>query len=87
MSKQINWKKTLNNIVYTHKHDEVIFKIKDIESLTENYNDLTRVAERRLGIMGEQQVRIKHLEDAITKMLLKTHKDNSDYASAFKVYA
>jgi len=81
---KIDWEKTLNHIVHTHKHDEVVFSIKDIEalatfvnSLVYKYNDTYNNLELERSIAFK---RFKELEEL--KARAKTEP-----LDKFKIYA
>lgn len=55
-TQSVNWKKTLNNIIWNHKYNDVIFSVKEIEDL-HNYI-------QRLQIKNEAiQEKVEALEE------------------------
>jgi len=84
MSKQIDWKATLNKIVYQHEFDEVVFNVKDIEDLANIINGYEdTINELKAKLETEELIS----NDRLAK-LIDCREQNKDYhsLSKFKVY-
>ena len=87
MSK-ILWKETLSSLVWSHKHKEVVFDIKDIEDLSKYINGLHIHIRDQETLLDEADAEIGHIEGKMKLMLLATHKPKEyESISSFKVYA
>jgi hypothetical protein len=63
--KQIDWTATLNNIVFTHKSNEVLFNIRDIEHLTGFVNNQQRTLAETRRLLNKANQEILRLQDMV----------------------
>jgi len=82
--RKINWKATLNNIVYNHKYDTVEFNVKDIEKLV---SYLAALEEERDNAVLVKTALKNELNTVKGKLLAAQFTTMTDNASSFIEYA
>jgi len=83
-NKKIDWTQTLNSLVHTHKYNDVVFKITDVEDLAhyiaelnETIGYLTRRAENLDLLANNRWIELKKLKEEQTTV---------DQLAGYKVY-
>ncbi len=85
MLREINWQDTLNSIVYTHEHSEVVFKIEDIEKLSRFVTSQNDTISKNFKEQKQLKSEIDELRSQILKLSLENKKQ--DYVVQFMEYA
>ena len=80
--KEIDWAKTLNNIVFTHEQETVTFTVNDIEQLSTHLSVPNRELETKCALLQKQKQEIYNLKARVLQIELRPTA-----LSTFKVYA
>ena len=81
MAKQINWEKTINNIVHTHESDKVEFDVSDITLLGSYLSEL----QENISTLKLKNKLLQNEKDNLSTKLWK-YQLSTDNLSTFKIY-